>query len=72
MALEKIDKELQVVGYNSDTDLVAKGVIKNHQGMSLEDASYAKIAKCVVAGTPAGAAVGDLVDAADIDLTNPA
>ena len=72
MALEKIDKELQVVGYNSDTDLAAKGVIKNHQGVTLEDVSYAKIAKCVVDGTPVGASVGDLVDEQDIDLTNPA
>ena len=69
--LEIVDKEVQVVAYNSDTDLAAKGVIKNHQGTTLEDLSYAKITKCVVAGTPAGAEVGDLVDEADIDLTNP-
>jgi len=70
--LEIVDKEAQVVAYNSDTDLAAKGVIKNHQGATLEDLSYAKIAKCVVAGTPTLADVGDLVDAGDIDLTNPA
>jgi len=41
--LETLDREVKVVGFNSDTDLTDKSVRQNQQGISLEDLSYIKI-----------------------------
>ncbi len=61
MALETLNKDSKIAVYNSDVDLAAKGVIKNHQGVAAASLNFIK----VQAENPTAAKAGEVIMATD-------
>ena len=65
MAIETLDRDVKVIGFNSDTDLIDKSVRQNQQGVSLEDLSFAKIVTTKPADTDTNLQRGKIFFIAD-------
>ena len=61
MAIETLDRDVKVIGFNSDTDLIDKSVRQNQQGVSLENLSFAKVVTSGPADTDASLQRGKIL-----------